>query len=100
MIRRRLIEYCKKKKIFLPPNPSKEYLVKAIKRAAEHNSIQKSEKCYGKWEHENMTCTLCDFEKKCFRTSIGIEKEEFFKALEKAENPKLRFTHRLKKKNR
>lgn len=66
-------------------------------RANDHESKKEGE-CYGYWEYENMTCGMCDFEKRCFETSIGMTKEEFFEALEKAENPRLRFTGRLKKK--
>jgi hypothetical protein len=95
----KLIEYCKSKGIVVPPKPTLEYLHAAIVRAMLHGTsiTRKSDECFGFWEYENSTCVTCDFEAKCFKASIGMDKEEYFKKLEALERPALRYEKRLSK---
>lgn len=89
----KLLEYCKVHDIAVPANASIEYLNAAIVRASFNKKEFKArdgKTCFGFWEYENSTCTTCDFEKKCFRASIGMEKDEYFKKIEALENPRIR----------
>ena len=86
--KKKLLEFCKKKGIFTPPNPTREYLEAAIVRVALHGKkIEGS--CFGFWRHEDSNCMVCDFEEKCFTASIGTDKETYFKKLENAERIRL-----------
>jgi hypothetical protein len=92
--RERLLKYCEENQIFVPSGATIEYLNAAIVRASLHRTgvtLQDGASCFGFWEHEDMTCATCDFEKQCSKASLGIDKEELLKKLDAAENPKLRF---------
>lgn len=100
MKKEKLIEYCKSKGILVPTNPSIEFLNAAIVRASLHQTKierKQDEECFGFWENENSTCVTCDFEQKCFRASIGMSKEEYFKKLEALERPALRYSKKMSK---
>lgn len=101
MTREKLEEYCKEKDIFVPSGATKEYLCAAIVRAYGHThtmNLTFPKSCFGAWDNEDSTCFVCDFNEKCFSTAMGISKEEYFKKLERAENPKLRFSKSNRKK--
>jgi hypothetical protein len=93
----RLEQFCKERDIFVPAGATKAYLEAAIVRAFYNGHEPKNAKsCFGFWEHENNTCKVCDFEKECSTASLGMDKETYFKKLEAAENPKLRFSKSLR----
>lgn len=105
MRRERLIEYCEKHKIVVPKGATVAYLERAIVRAYLNQSEVKLERdlqtCFGYWEHEHSACMVCDFEGKCFESSIGMKKDDYFKKLEQIENPRVRFVQqRLAKKTK
>lgn len=91
MKKRRLIEYCERHDIMVPSGATVDYLKKAIVR--HHLNGKKIEgRCFGFYSYDNSTCEyFCDYSEKCFATSIGMEKEKYFKKLEKLENPKIKF---------
>ena len=93
MKKERLIEYCKKQKIAVPPGASVDFLVRAICRLYLNltDAPVEAENCFGYHGHEESNCMVCDFEEKCFKASIGMSKEEYFKKLEKLESPRIRF---------
>ena len=99
MNKERLKKYCDAKQIFYPPKATKEYLEAAIVRAASHKvEVRDKKTCFGYWEQENSTCMVCDFKKRCFKVSLGMDKGEYFKALENAESPRLRFLEKRMRK--
>jgi hypothetical protein len=101
MTKERLELYCKEKGIFVPPGSSKEFLCAAIVRAHGHDhsmNLTFTKSCFGAWEQDDSTCGVCDFNAKCFKASVGMDKAEYFAKLERAENPKLRFQTLRKKK--
>lgn len=87
-----LIEYCKRQGILVCGN-SVEHIHAAIVRATLHKTeiASESAECFGFWEHENSTCMTCDFENKCFRASMGMDKKDYFKKLESLDRPALRY---------
>jgi len=88
----KLKQFCKERGIFVPSKATKEYLHAAIVRAFYHKQKPKNMKtCFGFWEYEDSSCGVCDFQDKCSKASLGMDRNEYFKALESAENPKLRF---------
>lgn len=99
MTKEKLQKFCEEKKIFFPKNATKEYLHSAIVRASLHQAKINPKECFGFWEFENTACVTCDFEGKCFTISIGMGKKEFFSALERAENPKIRFSGKSRRKS-
>ena len=94
--KKKLLEFCQARGLFTPPKASKEYLERVIVRAALHESEVDGKACFGLWQFEDSNCAVCDHEKRCFETSIGMPKDEFFKALERMENPRLRLKDSLK----
>ena len=100
MTKEKLEKYAKDRGIFVPPGASREYLCAAIVRAYGHENsmhIHFAKSCFGAWEEDDSSCRVCDFADKCFETSLGMSKEEYFKKLERAENPKPRFQKMRKK---
>jgi hypothetical protein len=93
-------QYCRDRKIMVPATASRAELEAAIARSALHLQKIESENCFGFWEQDDMTCRFCNHEDDCFKAAIGTDKEKYFKALEREENPKLRFKDVLKKKTR
>jgi hypothetical protein len=92
----KLEEYCKDKGIFVPKGATREYLCAAIVRAYGHeqkNGVVSlfNKSCFGAWEQDDSTCRVCDFREKCFTASMGMTESDYFKKLESAENPRLRF---------
>ena len=103
MKKERLLEYCEKHKIMVPSGATVPYLERAIVRAYLNQTevVRDEETCFGYWAHEDSACMVCDFEGKCFESSIGMKKEEYFKKLEQLESPRIRFVKkRLAKKIR
>lgn len=91
----KLIEYCKKHDIMVPPGAKVEYLNAAIVRHHLKNKdvkLEEGRSCFGFWEHEDTDCVTCDHEKDCFKTSHGMSKEDYFAKLERLDNPRLRFS--------
>lgn len=80
-----LIKYCKKHDIMCPPDATVDYLCAAIVRHKFNEKPltfrDKSQSCFGLWAYEDATCMTCDYEKKCFKTSMGMDKDKFFKKL-------------------
>jgi hypothetical protein len=97
MNKAQLIRYCEEKGIFVPRGATLEYLNAAIVRAFYHLGDFKTDQCFGFWQNEDAACVTCDFENKCFKASVGMEKEEYFKKIEAAENPKFRFVEARRK---
>ena len=90
----KLIEYCEKHEIMVPKGATVEHLNAVIVRHSLNKKDVKLEDgntCFGFWEHENTDCVTCDFEGKCFRAAHGTSKEDYFKKLERLENPRIRF---------
>lgn len=78
MTNKKLIEYCKKNKIFLPLKITREYLVAAIFRHHNHEKDYKSfGDCFGFWEKDRSACLYCEHGDFCFGVSIGMPKEEY-----------------------
>lgn len=96
MRKEQLLRFCKEHEIWVPNDAKVEQIHAAIARAAMNKTKPKVKNCFGFWEHENSTCSLCDFEEHCFKASHGIEKSVYFKKFESA--PKVRFTDRRLKK--
>jgi hypothetical protein len=95
--KKRLLKHCEEKKINVPRNASLEFLNAAIVRAALHDhSAPTLDSCYGFWEYENATCMTCDAEEKCFRASIGMDKEEYFKKMDALEGKKVRLVNKMR----
>ena len=92
MNKERLLEFCKRKEIWVPPGATVEQVHAAIVRATYNGLAPKTKKCFGWWEQENSACMMCDFEPHCFKASMRIEKEEYFKKFESA--PRVRFTEK------
>ena len=96
-----LLKYCEEHKIFVPKDAGLDVINAAIVRAYYHRrsaKIPEGSECFGFWANEDATCMTCDFETKCFRASIGMDRKEYFKKLESAENPKFRFVEPRSKK--
>lgn len=93
MNKKKLIDYCERHDIMVPPKATVEYLNAAIVRHNLNNKDIKIENktCFGFWEHENTNCLTCDYEEECFRAAHGMSKEDYFKSLENLENPRIRF---------
>lgn len=92
MNKEKLLEYCKDHAIWVPTNAKIEQIHAAIVRASFHKGAPKTKQCFGWWENENSTCAICNLESQCFKASIGVEKQEYFKRLESA--PKVRFVEK------
>lgn len=97
MRREQLIEFCDKNKIIYPTNPSVQILNRLIVRAYLHNKTDeiKSNSCYGFWQNEDANCETCDFQNSCFKASIGIDKEKYFKSLD---NQRIRLVKTMRRK--
>lgn len=96
MNKERLLKYCEDHEIWVPKSAKIEQIRAAIVRASLHKTTPKTKSCFGFWENENSTCSLCDLEKQCFKSAHGVEKEEYFKKLESA--PRIRFEERKMRK--
>lgn len=97
LTKKRLEEYCQKKKINVPRNASVEFLQAAIVRASMHNCLGPTTKnCFGLWENDNATCVTCDLEAVCFETSIGMSKEDYFKKMDALESHKIRTVKKMR----
>ena len=92
MNKAQLEKFCKEHGIVVPKGATTEYLNAAIVRASLHKKRVKGGSCFGFWAFEESACIVCDFEKNCFKASIGMEKDKYFKSLESLENPKIRFS--------
>ena len=93
MTKKRLMRYCDEHDIFYPKTASLEYLQAAIVRA-HFNSTEKPVKgqkgCFGFWEQDESNCVICDFKDKCFKASIGMDREAYFKSFKALDNPRIR----------
>lgn len=76
-----------------------DQLIRSIVRASLHKRKVFKKECYGFWENEDSNCFTCDFEKQCFKASMGTDKKEYFKQIESLENPRLRFISKQMKKD-
>lgn len=90
-------DYCKQEKIFVPKNSTPDTVAASIVRVYLHGKTIERSSCFGFWQNENSTCMTCDFEKKCFKASFGMEKAAYEKALHTADNPQSRYSAPLKK---
>jgi len=99
MDKKELLEYCKKKDIFVPPNASKQYLETAIVKAVEHRGEPEKDNCFGYWLKDHGPCMVCDLQEKCSYTALGMLADKYFKAVEKVENPRFRILEPLRKSN-
>lgn len=84
-----LYDFCKRHNIWIPyKNIGRNYLVSSIARMFYHNESPKSSHgcCYGYWESDNPNCLTCKFELDCFEDSIGMEKAEYTKRINKIDN--------------
>jgi len=89
MNKKQLIEYCEARGIPVLPEATVEYLNAAIVRSSLHlKAVDGS--CFGFWEFENNTCGTCDFEGRCFKAGMGVNKDAYFKKLESLKNPRFR----------
>jgi hypothetical protein len=99
LTKKKLIEFCEEKKINVPKGASLEFLHAAVVRASLHNcSAPTTQHCFGFWENDNATCMTCDSEESCFKVSIGMEKEEYFKSLDILENKQIRMVGKMRNK--
>lgn len=97
LTKKKLKEYCEKNKINLPKEASLEFMQAAVVRASLHSySAPTTQHCLGFWENENATCMTCDLEKDCFRVSVGMDKEEYFKKLDVMENQTMRNVRKMR----
>lgn len=92
MKKERLIEYCKDRGIWIPKDATLPQIHAAIVRATFNAGAPKTKRCFGWWENEDSSCMVCDFEGHCFKASLGVSKEEYFKKFESA--PKVRFVEK------
>lgn len=85
MKKEHLIKYCQKHDIMCPKDATIEFLCAAIFRHRMNDKDiglkDKGQTCFGLWAYENATCMTCDHEAKCFKASIGMDKDKFFKKL-------------------
>lgn len=97
MKREALEDYCKKNSINIPTGASKPMLERLIVRAFLHNKTLKQDSCFGFWEQDDNNCLTCSFEPHCFKASLGMEKETYFKKLD---NQKIRIVSTMTPKRR
>ncbi len=95
---KQLIEYCREHDIFVPGNPTKEYLHAAIVRAFQHESEPevKPETCFGYWEKEHPECMMCDYHGECSLASMGMDVEKYERSLNRS-NSGVRLKGRMRK---
>jgi len=79
MTKDNLIKYCKDNDIYMPKDCTKEYLEAVIVRYSRHKKKINSDTCYGFWAEDEGSCLACEYEEKCFRVSIGMDKDTYFK---------------------
>lgn len=84
-----LIKFCRGKGIWVPPKPTMDFLVAAIARHALNGQTLSRKSCFGLWAKDDNNCLSCDLENACFKASMGMDKETYWKKLENAD--KLRF---------
>jgi len=93
MKRESLIKYCKENDIFVPKDGSKSYLESAVVRHFLDKSGTTVEglECFGFWENENSDCMVCDMEKGCRSTSVGMDFDKYMNAVDRKTDKKIRF---------
>lgn len=95
--REQLLKYCQEHDIFVPnKSVPKEYLEAAVTRARFHMTKQTGKNCFGLWD-TGAICSVCDHEPECFKVSMGMTKNKYLIAVDKEENPRIRFTEKLSK---
>lgn len=81
-----LRKFCDDYKIFYPPRPKTVYLMAAIYRFVKNGKKSTSQSCFGFWDDESNECSMCSYENKCFKLSVGEEKEKYNKQVSKSLN--------------
>jgi len=79
-------KYLDAHKIWFPKDAKMEELVSAVARhrlSLSQALINGVSSCFGLWEDENSNCMTCDYEKACFKVSMGTEKEAYLQKAEK-----------------
>jgi len=87
MTKKKLLEYCKSKGIWLPPKADNHTIHAAIVRAALNGAEVDVKSCFGLWEHEDSACLVCDLAPTCGEVSLGVKIEDYVKAMEASEKP-------------
>lgn len=90
--RERLLEFCKKNKIWVPNQKvSLKELTTSIARWALSEEKLERKTCFGFLEIEDNNCTSCDYRKACFKLSFATDEETYWKRIEKADKVKIEF---------
>lgn len=84
MTTEQLIQYCKDHDIFVPGNPTKEYLCAAIVRIFHSEKRSDATSCFGFWQQEHSECMVCNYQGTCAEASIGMPVEKYFRSLKKS----------------
>jgi hypothetical protein len=95
----KLLQYCEDHKIVVSKDATIGQLNAAISRASMHKTEVHKQfgSCFGFWEYENSICLTCEFEKSCFKTVFGMDKEKYEKKLDALESPKASFSGKMMK---
>jgi hypothetical protein len=79
-----LKKFCDENKIFYHKSASTDYLKAAIFRFVTNGKKSSSKSCFGFWEEDNSECSMCSYEEKCFKLSIGEEKKKYERVVAKS----------------
>ena len=95
MTKEQLLKFCEEKKIAVPKSATLEQINAAIVRSSFHGTtVENTEgNCFGFWEDENPECVMCSFKDKCFRASLGVDRETYFKQMESFERVRVYKPH-------
>jgi len=90
--RERLLDFCKKNKIWVPnQKASLKELTTIIARWALNEEKLERKSCFGFLESEDNNCLSCDYRSSCFKLSFGVDEQTYWKRIEKADRIKLEF---------
>jgi len=79
----RLIAYCEHYGVKVPSQPTIEYLVRAVSLHFLDGKRVWVKQCFGLRAQDNPNCIMCDVEKQCFKSTIGLEKTDYIKKINK-----------------
>lgn len=88
----RILEFCKKQKIWIPNKSAtlKELTAIVARWALDGDTIDRKT-CFGLLDTEANDCLSCDFRKNCFKVSFGIDEEKYWKRIDKADKINIDF---------
>lgn len=90
LTKKKMIEFCKKLDIWMPPIPSREFLTAAIVRWQFKNKEYKLfGNCFGWWSSEESACLYCRHGVECFEAGMGMSKDKYFSRFNGIKNPKI-----------